>query len=162
MPPIKLHYSETLVRRAVKAFWWRTTGWSYVLAFLLLLVGFTSLVWSGDRSWWVGLFGTVLGFAVAFGAALYIVHYRASLTRFRRMRAPEGTIELGEDRFRITSDVGSSELLWSVVTELWRFPDFWLLFVSRAQFITLPTANLDPSARAFILAKLQSHAIKVA
>ncbi len=162
MTQVKLHYSEALIRLAVKSFWWRTTGWPYVLAISLLLFSFCSALRSGDRSWWVGVFGTMLALGVVFGIALYCIHYRGSLTRFRRMRLPEATFELGDERFRISSDVGTSELAWSTITEVWRYPDFWLLFLSRAQFITLPSADLDTNVREFILAKTKSSGAKVA
>jgi hypothetical protein len=162
MTSIRLHYSEGLIRRAVQAFWWRTTGWRYVGAFLVVLGSFSYLLWSGDRSWVVGLSGSGLVLAVAFAVALYAIHYRASVGRFRRMRKPEANIELGEERFRVSSDVGTSELAWSAVTEVWLFPEFLLLFLSAAHFITLPTADLDTNSRDFILAKARSNGAKVA
>ena len=161
MKEVTLHYSEALLRRAVKAFWWRTTGWLYVIAILLLLFAFGAALWRGDRSWWVGALGTVLGIGIAFAVSIYWVHLRGSLTRFRRMRSPESTFGLGEEGFRVTSDLGTSELAWSTVTEIWRYDDFWLLFFSRAQFITLPAADLDAEAREFILGKAQECGIKV-
>ena len=93
MDVVSLHFSEALVRRAVGAFWWRVTGWSYVGAFVFVLACFISLVWMGDRSWWVGLSGAAVGLAVLFAVAVYVVHYRSSMARYRRMRAPEATIE---------------------------------------------------------------------
>jgi hypothetical protein len=162
MTSIKLHYSEALIRRAVFAFWWRATGWLYFLAGLVVLIAFCYGLWSGDRSWWVGVFGTILGMAVIVAAALYIVHLRDSLNRFRRMRNPQATFELGEERFRVSSDVGTSEMDWKTITEIWCFPDFWLLKLSRAQFITLPAADLSADARDFILAKAKSCGAKVA
>jgi drug/metabolite transporter (DMT)-like permease len=161
MTPIKLHYSEALVRRAVRSFWHRSLGWKYIAALLILFAGLASMLWGGDRSWQVGVGGAVLGFGVLFGVVLYLAHYRASLTRFRRMQIPEASLELGDERFRISSDVGSSDLAWSVITEVWRFPEFWLIFVSRGQFITIPTADLDPETREFLIAKINSNGIKV-
>ena len=162
MPPITLHYSEALVRRAVRSFWWRNTGWGFLLACLGILFGFSYGLWSGDRSWWVGLFGAGLGFVVVMAGTLYFIHARGSLARFRRMRIPEATLELGEERLRMSSDVGTTELVWSTITEVWRFPEFWLVFFSRAQFVTLPTADLDPTAREFILSKTQANGAKLA
>ena len=57
MTQITLHFSETLIRRAVKAFWWRTTGWSYFFAVVLVLGSFCYALWTGDRSWWMGVSG---------------------------------------------------------------------------------------------------------
>jgi hypothetical protein len=83
---VSLHYSEALLRRAVAASWWRTLGRTYVLACFLLVLALSYLVAMGDRSWWVGLWGTVFGLGVAFGVLLYAVHYRHTIGRFRAWR----------------------------------------------------------------------------
>jgi hypothetical protein len=44
---------------------------------------------------------------------------------------------------------------------VWQFRDFWLLFFSPAQFITLPLADLDSEARDLILSRVRSHGAKV-
>ena len=162
MTPIKLHYTEALIRRAVGLFWWRTTGWRFIAALVLLLVSFLVLLWSGDRSWVVGLLGAVLVLAVTFSVALYVTHYRASLGRLRRMRAPEAIIELGEESFRVSSDAGTSELAWSAVTEVWSLPEFLLIFLSRAQFITIPRADVGADICEVIVGKARAHEARVA
>ncbi len=162
MTAIKIHYTETLIRSVVRRFWWRNIGWRFVGAFIFLLALFSYLVATGNRSWLVGVLGAVLVLAVAFAVALYVVHYRGSLSRFRRMRTPEATLELGEDRFKISADVGTTELAWSTITELWSFQEFILLFFSRAGFLTIPTADLDAQSREFIITKVRSHGAKVA
>jgi YcxB-like protein len=162
MKMFKLHYSEPLIRSAVWAFWRRVTGWRYFVAIALVLGSFIYSVSSGDRSWWVGVSASILCLAVIFAVALYVIHYRGAIIRFRRMQSPEATFEAGDDRFRVTSDVGSSELSWSTITEVWQFPEFWLLFLSRAQFITLPLADLDSEARKLILSRAKLHGAKVA
>jgi len=155
MEPLRLHYSEALVRRAVRAYWWAETGWSFVVPLALLAAWFASLVWRGDRSWWVGALGSLLAFCVLISATVYVTHYRGSLRRFRRMRVPEATLELGPERVCLASDVGTGEMEWRAFTSVRRFPDFWLLYLSRAEFITLPTADLPDDARAFILGKVK-------
>lgn len=147
MKVFKLQYSEPLIRSAVWAFWRRTTGWRYFTAVALVLASLIHSVSSGDRSWWVGVSASILCLAVVFAIALYIIHYRGAITRLRRMQSPAATFEVGDERFRVTSDVGSSELSWSTITEVWCFPKFWLLFLSRARFITLPLADLESEAR---------------
>jgi hypothetical protein len=155
MKPITLHFTEGLLRRAVRAFWWQGTGWSYVVSVALCCAWFAFRLWSGDRSWVVGMLGALLAFVVVISAAVFVVHSRASLGRFRRMRVPEATLELGEERFRLTSDLGASEIGWNAVTGVRRYPEFWLLYFSRSQFVTFPTADLPDDARALILAKVK-------
>jgi hypothetical protein len=78
------------------------------------------------------------------------------------MQTPEAILEFDEDRLRINSDLGNSELKWEMFTEVWCLSDFWLLFVSQAQFITLPLADIDADAREFVLAKVRSSGGKIA
>ena len=161
MKSIKLHYSEALIRRTVRAFWFRVTGLPFFIALFLV---FASLVYSlrtGDRSWYVGMVGTVFVIGLMFTVALYVNHYRASLDRLRRMHTPEAIFEPSDQSFRVTSDLGVTDVGWNAITEIWRFPDFWLLFLSRAQFITLPIADLDSEDREDILTCLKSHGSKV-
>jgi len=58
--------------------------------------------------------------------------------------------------------VGTSELAWTAVTEVWSFPGFLLVFLSPAHFITLPASDLGAEARKFILGKARSNGAKVA
>ncbi len=115
----------------------------------------------GDRSWIVGAFGAVLGLGCVFVAALYVVHLRSSLERFRRMRVKQATLEADAQKVVLTSDAGTSELKWSAVGDVWRFERFWLLFLSRAQFVTLPVADLSAETQALLVERVQSHGGKV-
>ena len=162
MGAVRLRYSEELIRSAVNAFWWRVVGWRFLIAELVVGTSFVSLIVSGDRSWLVGVIGAVLALGTFFLGVLYLVHYRGSLGRFRRMRTPEATFEPGADGFRVAADTGLAEVPWGHVKELWRFPDFWLVLFSPAQFITLPTADLDEGVRSLLVEKIKSHGGRVA
>jgi hypothetical protein len=155
------HYNEPLLRRAVLCFWWRTIGPGFLI-FLMLAAGFVAwLVSRGDTSWVVGALATALAFAVIMMAVLYVVHYRNTLGKFKAMGNPEVTFKACESSFSVVSALGSSMLQWSSVTEIWRFPSFWLLFFSKAQFITLPLADIAPEAQAFILERVQDSGGKI-
>jgi len=153
MHTVTLHYTEPLIRRAVRASWWRNTGWMFFLILFLLAGAVGVGLYAGERSWWIGLMGTVLGIVSLLAATVYLIHMRGSLARFRRMENPVAVLDLDEERFRISSDVGTSEMTWNVITEIWCYPEFWLVFFSRAQFVTLPTAEFDEGSREFFLAK---------
>lgn len=107
------------------------------------------------------MLGSVLILAIGFSIAVYVIHYRASFARFRRLRAAEAVLETGDDHFRIVSDAGATEVPWATVSELWRFRDFWLLFLSPSQFITFPLEDLDKDVQKLILERLKSHGAKV-
>ena len=76
--------------------------------------------------------------------------------RLRAMQPPEATLALSEDGFTLSSNAGSATLRWSAVSELWETPQFWLLFFSSAQFITLPIANVPGES----LAAIKSSVVK--
>ena len=162
MKPCKLHDSEALIRSVVWAFWWRRTGLRYFAALAVVLGLFIYSIATGDRSWYVGVLASTLCLATTLAIALYVIHYRGAIAKFRRMRSPEATFEVGDSRFRVTSDVGSSELARSTIPEVWRFPEYWLLFFSPAQFVTLPLGDLDVETCNLILDHAKSHRAKVA
>jgi hypothetical protein len=69
------------------------------------------------------------------------------------MPRPEATLELTDKHLRIETDSATTEAAWDLVQDLWQFPEFWLLFFSRAHFVTLPVADMDEAMRAAILAR---------
>jgi hypothetical protein len=161
MPSIKLHFNEPLLRRAILVFWWRSTGWAFWLSALAILVGLCVAIGMGDRSWWVGAGGAGVALMLVLAATVYVVHIRGSRAKFRRMQNPTATMELSEEKFRLSSDIGMSEMPWSSITEIWQHPEFWLVFFSRSQFFTLPTSDLDESSREFIVTQAGSAGAKI-
>ena len=120
-----------------------------------------ALVSNGDRSWFVGVLATVLAIGISFVVAVYVVHYRNGLDKLKAMGDPEATFTASESSFSVSSGAGSSTLPWSSVIEVWRFSSFWLLLFSKAQFITLPIADITPEAQVFILHHVQASGGKI-
>ena len=42
---------------------------------------------------------------------------------------------------------------WASVREVWAFPQFWLILVSKAQFLTLPIEGVSDDIKALIGSK---------
>jgi YcxB-like protein len=156
-----LSYNRPLIRRAMFCFWWRTTGPGFFVAIGLMAMGFTSLLWHGDTSWLVGILGCTLALGLVFPILLFGVHYRHSLRRFEAMGPPVGTLEVSQASLSLSSLGGSATLPWSRITEIWRFRTCWLLLFSKAQFVTLPLADLGTETRAFILERVRSCGGKI-
>jgi len=156
-----LRYNEQLLRRAVRCFWWRVIGLRFVIALVLVAAILVWIVSNGDTSWVVGVAATVLAIGIVFMVALYVVQYRNTLYKFRAMGEPEATFTASEASLSVSSGLGSSTVPWSSVTEVWQFPSFWLLCFSKAQFSTLPIADITPEARAFILQRVQASGGKI-
>jgi len=162
MPHIAtLEYTEPLLREAVFAFWRRTVGVGFFVAFALLLCSLLVLVWHGDRSWFVGGLGAFLVLGLGFAFVVYFVHLRNAMAKFRGMGAPIATLSLEDASFTMSSGLGSTSLQWSAVTEVWRYPSFWLLLFSKAQFVTVPLATVPSEAQAFIISRVSAAGGKV-
>jgi hypothetical protein len=158
---VTLEYSEPLLRKAVFAFWCRTVGVGFFIALAMTLCSFAYLVWVGERSWFVGALGAVLIFGMGFAFMVYFVHMRNTLAKFRGMDASMATLALEDASFTMSSGLGTTSLPWSTVTELWRYPSFWLLLFSKGQFVTLPLASVPVQAQDFILNRVSAAGGKV-
>jgi hypothetical protein len=156
-----LDYTEPLLRAAVFAFWRRTVGVGFLVALGVVFGAWVFLLWQGDRSWVVGLLGAVLGFGGMFAVVVYLVHLRQALAKFRAMGAPTATWSMDDASFTLASGLGSTSLAWSSIVEVWRYPAFWLVLFSKAQFVTLPVAALPDDVRAFILDRVAAAGGKV-
>lgn len=59
------------------------------------------------------------------------------------------------------SDVGTSEIQWSLINKLWRFEHAWLLLFSGNEFMTLPTDGLSDKSKKFITERVKANGAKV-
>ena len=156
-----LTYSQPLIRQAVWGFWRRVVGLRFALAFGLATVGLASLLLAGDRSWLVGVIATTLVFGILFLFALFFVHYRNSVHRFRALGNARAELTATVSTLSFSSAAGTSSIPWSSVCEVWRFPTFWLLLFSKAQFATLPLADISPELQEFILERVRAAGGKI-
>ena len=156
-----LIYSESLLRQAVFAFWRRSVGLGFILMLVALPAILGVLVAQGAAVWIVVTLAVLFVIAVAVAVALYVVYYRDSLRKFRKMDKPLATFCADESSFAMSSDAGTTTLQWSAVKELWQFPSVWLLLYSKTQFSTLPLACLPPETQAFVLQRVRAAGGKV-
>ncbi|NOS81580.1 MAG: YcxB family protein, partial [Nitrospira sp.] len=105
-----LIYSEALLRQAVFGFWRRSVGIGFLVALLVALLGLGVLIAQGMASWIVAVVAAVLVLGVGFAIAVYIIHYRNSLRKFRQMAKPQATFLADDTSFTITSDIGTTTL----------------------------------------------------
>ncbi len=156
-----LHYDERLIRRAVLRFWWRMVGIRFLVAMAVLAASLVILVFDGNTSWFVGVLATTLTAGIGVMVMLYVVHYRNALQRLKAMGQPQATLTLSEATLSTASGAGSSTVPWSAVSELWLFPDLWLLFISKSHFVTLPLCGFTPEAKAFFVERVQTSGGKI-
>lgn len=135
----------------------RGHGLRFFVVFALLAAVTVYSISHGERSWVIGVIGSLIDFVGMFFAIIDVAHFRNTVGRFRQMRVPEATLSCSEDQFTLPSELGSATLPWSSVTEVWRHPHFWLILFSRSQFSTLPLDFLNDQTRAFIHARLSGE-----
>ncbi len=162
MSSFTLHYSEDLVRQAALTRWRKSIGLTYPVVLVLLAVYTGYRISIGDVSWYTGALGVIVVMSVAVIIATYAAVLHRAMTHFRQMGQPQATLELSDDRFRITSDLVSSEIRWPVITRIWCYETFWLMFFSRTQSMILPLADLPQETQDFIIQKVRDHGGKVA
>lgn len=156
-----LIYNESLIRRAVFAYWRRTVGAFFVPLLFAMIAWFVALLVQRDLSWQTGVFGTVIGFGFVISASVYVVHYRNSLAKFRDLQDSMATFHADNNSFTIESNIGKSTLNWAAVKEVWKFQDVWLLLFSKAHFSTLPVANLSPELQQLIVGSVKAAGGKI-
>jgi YcxB-like protein len=129
---------------------------------LLFLIGmFFALVLQGSSSWPTGLLAGFLIFAIVIPIAGLLSSYRRSMSRLTNMKSPQANLTLSDERFSLESSTSSSSVSWSAITEVQRYPRFWLLFFSKAQFVTLPLANVPETEQTFLLERVKAAGGKV-
>lgn len=156
-----LVYNEPLIRRAVFLYWRRTVGAFFVPALLVTTGYFVALLMQHDLSWQTGAIGTCVGVGFLSSATVYVVHYRNTLAKFRQLGDPTATFRADDNAFTLESSIGKSTMQWGTIKEVWKFQDVWLLLFSKAQFSTLPVANLSPELQQLIISRVEAEGGKV-
>jgi hypothetical protein len=151
-----LEYSEPMLRRAAFAYWRRFVGSAYGVGVFVVAGCLAALLRNGDRSWVVGVLGTCVAFAVGFSAAVFVVHWRRSIGRLRRLCTRTASLLATDMELCLSSELGTNALPWSAVTQIWRYSEFWLLVLSHRQVVTLPLASLSAQARSFIAERVRA------
>lgn len=157
-----LRYTEQLVAQAVRLYWRRSVGSGLLVAVALMIAFLAWRIIDGDRSWVVGLFAGVVLLGLLVPVAVYVVHYRNSMGMFREMSQPIAELVVDRDAITIISDRGSSTVKWALIKEVWRFDAMWLLLFSKAQFVTLPLADIPATMQEFIVERVKESGGTVA
>ena len=161
MESIELNYSEKLIKDTVRKCWFRQIGPFFFVVLSALTIYAIYLIFSGDRTWYVGLIGTVVIIGAITIFASYIVQINRALTRLKRMEKPNAIFEYSENNFKVTSDIGSSEFKWSLISKIMCLDRAWVIYFSENETMTLPITNINEDSRAFILSKVRENKGKI-
>ena len=158
---MNLHYTEALVRRAVRRFYWSHVGPLYVLAMLLVLAGLAFAVVRRDTSWVTGVLATLLALSLALLIVLYRSLMKASLVRYRALAGQPAILSGDITSFVIQSVAGSNTMSWQTVSAIRRYDDMWLLALVGGGFFTIPLEGTKADEREFLMDRVMAHGGKV-
>jgi hypothetical protein len=119
-----VRYSEPLVRAAAHRFWLRALGWRFGLALLALAAFLAYQLAQGDRSWWVGLYGAIVGFGVIIAVTGWFAQRRRALQVFRDLEDGQAAFAMDDQRLKVSSKRGSAEIPWKLVAKYGATPIF--------------------------------------
>jgi hypothetical protein len=159
MNKITLNYSESIVKVSVKAFWWKQIGKSFLVALSFIAIVLFYSLYKGERSWFIGMLGTILFIGVALLVGSYFVYYYRSMHRLQRMGNQKAILEFNQETFRITSDLGSTEIKWSLIKKIQILKQCWLIYFTESETMTLPIANLNTESREKMLRIIEENSI---
>ena len=149
-------YTESLLRDAVRTYvlrrfvveqkrLWMLSG------LMLIMSGYFG--WKGEPPWVVALAVSGALMAPALMALAWWVHLSNTLGALLLMKTPRAEIGLRDDALELSSEAGKGELPWSVLTEIWERPGYWMFFTGRNRFNVLPRSAVPEDAQAFFRAR---------
>ncbi|MBL9133869.1 MAG: YcxB family protein [Verrucomicrobiaceae bacterium] len=160
MTPINfdVHITEALLRRVALRRIFRR--WPFTLiAMVLIGIGIGFDLRRGQWSTLSIVGATALGFQVLLYLAVYLRQRRAIGDWKRQQGDAPVNYSLNDETIRAQSNLGSSELRWTVFTELIEHHDCLLLGFSRGNHLTLTRADVPAEALEFMRRKF--HELKL-
>jgi hypothetical protein len=157
---ITVRYSPELIKFAVRKFWTRSIGAGGFITFAVVGIAFIYFLVSGDRSWWLGFLGAVVGLCLIIGVSSYFIYLNRSMEKFKRMEEPTAKFRFTDERIGIESNIGWTELSWKMIEKIWKYPSVWLVFIAKQGYVTLPTADIDEELKQFITFKVKGSGEK--
>ena len=160
--PIKLEYSESLIKESVRSYWWNQTGPTLFAVLTGLTIYCFYLLGVGNRSWYLGVIGATVLIGILIITSSYFVQLNRFLAKLRKMKHPEATLEVAESHFKVSSDLGSSEVKWSMVSKLVQLKKAWIIYFSPHDIMTLPIGNIPDETKDYMLSRMKENNTKLA
>lgn len=160
---VEVTYSEATVRHAARCFLTRFIRRDVLIRLGGALMALGALVWLEGTWPYAAILGGMGLALVALVVSVGLAYTHSAVTKFQSMRDPVVRWSFGDNSFAARSDLGSTELKWEALSQVWRFHDVWLLFFGASGwgYSTLPTNALSPEVKEFILSRIKTHGGKI-
>jgi hypothetical protein len=141
-----IRYTEPLVRKAIQRAIVRLLGPLFFIAMGLLAISVILAAVQESHGWFVGVVATALTVGTLVPIVAIRTHTKAAISRLVQLDDGAASIDIGEERLRLSSKLGSIDVPLARVTTVWTYDDCWVLLAGRSILMTLPTAGIPQSA----------------
>ena len=157
MDAITVKYTRASMLQATTCFWKRFFGLKG-LAVLVALWVCVGLLWTAaPRDWLTIALVTSAVLVQILAIGVYLSHRHRVLANLARLDDGVMEFRFGEEGLGLSSSLGTSMLKWATFERLWKFPDVWLLFISKQQYIVLPVDQLPSDALDQVDSRVAGH-----
>ena len=154
---IHLTYTEELTKKSVLYYCWSVTGRLFILALILLVLSLAFLLQYDGSSLVTTLVTFTLIWVPAFLGFLYYVSLKRALTKFRNLPDGKALFGMTADHFSLKVGGASTDLPWTAISRVYQYQDFWIIMLRPRGYFTLPTHNLMPEDKTYILSRIVSR-----
>lgn len=151
---ITAEFTPQTVKTVARRFILRLLGVRYFVALLVMAAGLTQLVARGVNDWTTGAIAAILLLGVTVPLTLWWKTRSGGLSRLRRMSTPSVKFVFDENGVTADSDLGSATVGWKSIEKIWEFPEAWLLFLGKQQYVTVPLPALTGELKELIRAEV--------
>ena len=152
---------EAMMVRAARFYWRKKLGLSYAASILIVIVAVPVIAASDWPQWIAGAAAAVAAIGVFVPLYGFVHAARLARANFRRLDPPRGHVVLGEEGFAMTTNLGTGKMKWSGVVQLWREPEYSLLFTAEDSFVVLPTAGAPAGFHEMLAERVRAAGGKV-
>jgi len=154
---IEAQFTSDTIKTVSRRFVLRLLGAGYFVALTIMAIALAYLTSCRVNDSTTGAIGAVLGMGVLFPAALWRKTERGGLKRLRRMTTPHVILIFDDKGVTADSELGAATVGWKSIEKIWEFPEAWLLFVGKQQYVTIPISALTENLKKCIKAKVEEN-----
>ena len=153
--------TREIVQAAARHFMRRFIVRSSISDIVFVAIGIT-LGLTGIISRELAIGWTVAGLALIVLILVVALKYvRLAKAKFSSMTDPQITYTCTESTFGTKSCLGSMEVPWKTITQIWKFDDVWLLFFGSHGYSTLPVTLVNKDFASFVEERVKATGGKV-
>jgi hypothetical protein len=138
-------YAEADVRDAVKTYVWRrgiVAQKGLWIAEVLMVGLLVSLSQTDISQWQLLALSVVTALPPCLILIMWAAHYQNTVGKFRRLADRRAKLIIMDDTINLSSNLGSAQIPWSSISDVWERGTYWMLFTDKNQFFTISVAGI--------------------